>query len=81
MLVAIGGCAQVEIGRPREVPYDLTTCPGPVALPQPLPRWRTVEMVAEHDAGLTTAQAITERRRAACAETLRRLVEWVGANG
>jgi hypothetical protein len=77
VLLLVGGCSRAA----PAVPYDLTVCPGPVGVPDPLPKLRTVEMVVAHDTGMTAALAVTERRRAACADTLRRLVEWVQGHG
>ena len=81
-LLLVGGCATAAPPLPpREaVPYGLTVCPGSIAMPAPLPRVRNVEMVLAHDAAVSDALRVAERRRAICAETLLRLVEWIGEN-
>jgi hypothetical protein len=78
-LLLVWGCAKPpDAVRQRDpIPYELTVCPGSTVTPVPLPKLRNVEMVAAHDAATRRALAASERSRAACAETLRRLVEWV----
>lgn len=87
LLLLIAGCATVNMAAREPIPVELTTCPDDpttaTRLPAPLPKLRTVETVLAHDAAQDRAlqvseakREVAERDRAACAETLRKLVEW-----
>ena len=78
VLLALAACSPTAASSmtPGGIPYELTVCPGPVAMPAAMPRIHTVEALDQHDLEVSSALRISEARRRACAETLERLVEW-----
>ena len=78
ILLLLAGCSNaVPMSVSPPIPYALTTCPDRRPAPPPMPRWRPIETVLRHDAAEDASRRAERARGDECAETLRRLVEWV----
>jgi hypothetical protein len=77
-VMLVTGCTSVPPRPPAPpVPTELRDCSGGVALPAPLARVRTVEMLAAYAVRLELARHAEADARRDCSGRLRLLNEWI----